>query len=92
METKTTDQRRIWWIVAGAVVVAIAVGAFGAPLGTVLLVGVLLLCPLMMMGMHGGHESHAGHGTYQRQEQPPSSDAGEAEHGHGPSPGSPNRG
>lgn len=31
----------------------------GVPLGTILLIGVVLLCPLMMMGMHdSGHEAH----------------------------------
>lgn len=37
---------------------AAAVGLFGVPLGSVLLVGLLLLCPLMMAGMHGGGHSH----------------------------------
>lgn len=31
---------------------AIAVGLFVAPLGSVLLVGLVLVCPLMMVGMH----------------------------------------
>lgn len=39
---------------------AVAVGIFGVPLGTVLLVGVWLLCPLLMMGMHGGHAHTSG--------------------------------
>ena len=33
---------------------AVAVFGFGVPLGTLLLIGVLLCCPIMMMGMHGG--------------------------------------
>lgn len=41
----------------GASVLALWVGV---PLGTILFIGVLLLCPLMMMGMHGG--GHGGHG------------------------------
>lgn len=32
----------------------VAVVGFGVPLGTLLLIGVLLCCPIMMMGMHGG--------------------------------------
>ena len=39
---------------------AVAVGIFGIPLGTVLLVGVWLLCPLLMMGMHGDHAHTSG--------------------------------
>ncbi len=39
---------------------ALAVGLFGIPLGSVLFVGLLLLCPLMMMGMHGGHGAPGG--------------------------------
>jgi hypothetical protein len=35
-------------------------GAVGGPLATLLLVGLLLLCPLMMLGMHGGGREHGG--------------------------------
>jgi hypothetical protein len=41
--------------VAGA---AIAVAVFGVPLRSVLLLGLLLLCPLLMAGMHGGGHAH----------------------------------
>ena len=41
---------------------AVAVIGFGVPLGTMLFLGVLLLCPLMMMGMHGGG-SHPQNGN-----------------------------
>ncbi|MEX2556097.1 MAG: hypothetical protein WEB06_10735 [Actinomycetota bacterium] len=54
-----TQKLRIFGIGAG--VVATALWAFGVPLATILLVGVWLLCPLMMMGMHGGH----GHGSHE---------------------------
>ena len=47
----------------GAAALALAVGV---PLGTILLIGVVLLCPLMM-GMHGG--GHEGHGAPSRTEQ-----------------------
>lgn len=50
---------RIYGIGAG--IVAAASWVFGVPLATVLFIGVWLLCPLMMMGMHGGH----GHGSHQ---------------------------
>ena len=35
----------------------VAVIGFGVPLGTLLLVGILLCCPIMMIGMHGGGTS-----------------------------------
>lgn len=35
----------------------VAVIGFGIPLGTLLLVGILLCCPIMMIGMHGGGTS-----------------------------------
>lgn len=47
-------------LAVAAVAAVLAVGLFGVPLGSVLFVGLLLLCPLMMMGMHGGHGSAGG--------------------------------
>ena len=53
------------WLAAG-VAAFVVVGALwaGVPAGTLLLVGVVLACPLMMLTMHGGgHGSgHDGHG------------------------------
>jgi hypothetical protein len=43
------------WLAAAVAAAVLAVGLFGVPLGSVLFVGLLLVCPLMMMGMHGGH-------------------------------------
>ena len=42
--------------------VAAAIGAtvFKVPFGTLLLFGLLLLCPLLMAGMHGGGHDHGG--------------------------------
>jgi Protein of unknown function (DUF2933) len=40
-------------VTAGLAVVVLL--AFEVPLGSLLSVGVLLLCPLMMARMHGGH-------------------------------------
>lgn len=37
---------------------AVAALLFGVSLGTLLVVGVALLCPLLMLGMHGGPHSH----------------------------------
>ena len=42
------------WIVAAGLAV-LAFVALGVPLASLLYVGVLLLCPLLMAGMHGGH-------------------------------------
>lgn len=60
-------------LMIGAAVVLIALtaaGFYGTPLATLLLIGLLLLCPLMMLGMHGrGHDhggEHAKDGSDQR--------------------------
>jgi len=42
-----------WLVAAGLGVLALV--AAGVPLVSLLYVGVLLLCPLLMAGMHGGH-------------------------------------
>lgn len=42
--------------------VVLAVTLFRVPLATVFTLGVLLICPLLMMGMHGGHGG--GHGDH----------------------------
>lgn len=49
-------------VLAAVAVAIVAVGLFKVPLGTVLLLGLLLLCPLMMAGMHGGGHSHGQSG------------------------------
>jgi len=53
--------RRPGVLLVTAGVAAAAVGLFGVPLGTVLLVGLFLLCPLMMVGMHGGGRARGSH-------------------------------
>lgn len=47
-------------VLLGVTAAMAAVVLFGVPLGSVLYLGVPLLCPLMMIGMHGGHR-HRGH-------------------------------
>ena len=48
------------WI--GVAIVAVGVmAALGVPLVALLFIGVLLLCPLMMVGMHGGEHDQATH-------------------------------
>ncbi len=56
-----------WLAVAGAV----AAGALllGAAPAVILQLGLLALCPLMMMFMHGGHGGHGQHGSDQTQPQ-----------------------
>ncbi len=54
---RQTKTRTVLVVVGGAALLALTV--FKVPLATVLLVGVWLVCPVMMMGMHGGH----GHGN-----------------------------
>ena len=41
-----------------AVAAVVAVVGFGVPLGTLLIIGLVLCCPLMMLGMHGGGHDH----------------------------------
>ncbi len=48
-------------IVAGLVVLAVML--FRVPLATVFTVGLLLVCPLLMVGMHGGGHG-GGHATH----------------------------
>lgn len=50
-----------WLAVAGFAVLALL--AAGVPLASLLYVGVLLLCPLLMAGMHRGHGSAYRHGA-----------------------------
>lgn len=50
-----------WLAVVGLAVLALLVE--GIPLASLLYVGVLLLCPLLMAGMHRGHGSAYQHGA-----------------------------
>ena len=49
-------------VLVASVLVVIAVTLFRVPLATVFTLGVLLICPLLMMGMHRGHGG--GHGDH----------------------------
>lgn len=57
MEPERSGIGTAGFLLAGGVA-AIGALALGVPLGAVFAIGLFLLCPLMMMGMHGGH----GHG------------------------------
>lgn len=69
MTTGTTDRsgnRRPTiptFLLLGAGLIVVAVTAFRVPVASVLSVGVLLICQLLMIGMHrghaGGHRVHA---------------------------------
>ncbi len=63
MDRSFTWRRLRRQLVIGIVVVALAIGVFKVPLASILFVGLALLCPLMMLGMHGGGHDHAGHGV-----------------------------
>lgn len=43
-----------------ALLAVAAVEAFGLPLGALLIFGLLLCCPLLMLGMHSGTHHHGG--------------------------------
>ena len=49
-------------VLIATVLVMLAVPLFRVPLATVFTLGVLLICPLLMVGMHGGHGG--GHGDH----------------------------
>jgi len=46
-------------VVAGAGVLALGALAFGVAPAALLQLGLLALCPLMMLFMHGGHGGHS---------------------------------
>lgn len=65
MDHQTTGGMKIrpaWFVAAGLAVLALV--AVGVPLASLLYVGILLLCPLLMAGMHGGHGQAHGHGAH----------------------------
>jgi hypothetical protein len=59
------QRRNLPWVVGlGAIVLFGGLAMGGVPLGSLLVLGLVLMCPLMMMGMHSG----AGHGDHPRSE------------------------
>jgi hypothetical protein len=46
------------WLVVGAPIALVALVSAGIPLASLLPFAIVLACPLMMMGMHGGHGNH----------------------------------
>lgn len=50
---------RTKWILGAAVAAVVAVVGFNVSLSTVVLIGFVLMCPLMMLGMHGHGRSHS---------------------------------
>ena len=57
-----TKIRPAWLVAAGLAVLALV--ALGVSLVSLLYVGILLLCPLLMAGMHGGHGQDHGHDAH----------------------------
>lgn len=83
IDSKRTKPRTVVLVAAGLVVLAVTLSRI--PLATVFSLGVLLICPLLMVGMHGGHGG-GHHG-----EHPASADQRGADrsfHGHDDRPGS----
>lgn len=64
LEARRPKLRTVVLALAGVVVVAVTL--FRVPLATVFTLGLLLVCPLLMIGMHGGgHGRHASaNGTH----------------------------
>ena len=57
----TAKTLRIGLVVGAVVLGGLLLGrGFGVPLGTLLILGLFALCPLMMLGMHGGGHQHGG--------------------------------
>lgn len=52
------NTQRKWVLAAGVITAGAALLAFGVPAQTVVIGGLLLLCPLMMLFMMGGHDTH----------------------------------
>lgn len=48
------------FLIAVSALAAIAVVGSGLPLAALLIIGVVLCCPLMMLGMHGGGRDRGG--------------------------------
>lgn len=57
IDGRRTKLRTVLLIAAGLGVLAVML--FRVPLATVFSLGVLLICPLLMVGMHGGHHGGA---------------------------------
>ena len=60
LEGKRPTIRAVLLVIAGMVIVAVTL--FRVPLATVFALGVLLICPLLMVGIHGGRHAD-GHTT-----------------------------
>lgn len=60
MNHGTAQTNRLPLIAVALGVALLAVTVFNVPLGTLLLLGVLLLCPLLLTGMHGGGHDQGG--------------------------------
>lgn len=60
MERSSSFGRRLTLIALVAAGAIVAVTLFRVPLGTLLFLGILLLCPLLMTRMHGGGHGHGG--------------------------------
>ena len=62
MDAGRTPKRVGVALAVAAGVALVAVSVFKIPLSSVLFLGVVLMCPLLMVGMHAGGHDH-GHGS-----------------------------
>ena len=46
------------WAIVGVPIVLVALGTAGVSVGSILPLAFLVICPLMMMGMHGSSTHH----------------------------------
>ena len=78
LEGKAPQLRTALLTLAGVIVVAVTL--FRVPLATVFTLGVLLICPLLMVGMHGGGHAggHATHADESRADREAHSEGGES--------------
>jgi hypothetical protein len=77
IDAKRTRLAPVLVIVGGLVILAVML--FRVPLATVFTVGLLLVCPLLMVGMHGGGHAggHATHADESRADREAHSEGGE---------------
>lgn len=65
--------RQLPYLILAGVIATVAVVSFGLPVWVVLLLGLVVACPLLMSGMHGGG-GHGGHGGTDRSDAPDTRD------------------
>lgn len=49
---------KLRWVLVGALIALVSLGSAGHSVVSILPYAFLIACPLMMLGMHGGHRGH----------------------------------